>query len=41
MRAELTAYALIGLAGIHALAALWHHFIRKDATLLRMLPVTR
>lgn len=38
---ELTAYALIGLAGIHALAALWHHFIRKDATLLRMLPVTR
>lgn len=35
---ELAAYALIALAGIHALAAIWHHLIRKDGTLRRMLP---
>jgi cytochrome b561 len=29
------------LACIHALAALWHHFIRKDATVMRMLPIKR
>lgn len=28
----------IGLIGIHAAAAVWHHTIRKDNTLLRMLP---
>ena len=32
------AYALFGLAGVHALAALWHQFIRRDALLLRMWP---
>jgi cytochrome b561 len=32
------AYALFALAGIHALAALWHHFIRHDGVLRRMLP---
>jgi cytochrome b561 len=32
------AYALFGLAGLHALAALWHHFVRKDGVLRRMLP---
>jgi cytochrome b561 len=32
------AYALFALAGIHALAALWHHFIRGDALLFRMWP---
>ena len=32
------AYGLFGLAGVHALAALWHHFIRKDGVLKRMLP---
>ncbi len=26
------------VAGLHALAALWHHFIRRDAVLRRMLP---
>ena len=26
------------IAGLHAAAALWHHFIRKDNTLLRMKP---
>lgn len=35
---EWAAYALIALACLHALAALWHHFIRKDDTLRRMLP---
>ena len=34
---ELAAYALIGLAAGHALAALYHHFIRRDAVLLQML----
>jgi cytochrome b561 len=32
------AWALFGLAGLHALAALWHHFVRKDGVLRRMLP---
>ena len=35
---ELAAYALVGLAGLHALVALWHHFVRKDDVLRRMLP---
>ncbi|MGP9832918.1 cytochrome b [Marinobacter sp. NSM] len=30
-------WALVGLAGLHALAALKHHFIDRDATLRRML----
>lgn len=30
-------YSLLGLAGLHALAALKHHFFDKDRTLLRML----
>ena len=32
------AYALFALAGVHALAALWHHFIRHDDVLRRMWP---
>ena len=32
------AYGLFGLAGLHALAALWHHFIRHDTVLRRMWP---
>jgi cytochrome b561 len=32
------AYALFGLGGIHAIAALWHHFIRHDSVLKRMWP---
>jgi len=35
------AYALFGLAGLHALAALWHHFVRHDGVLLRMWPSRR
>lgn len=33
-----TGYFLVGL---HALAAFYHHFVRKDNTLLRMLPAKR
>jgi cytochrome b561 len=32
------AYALFALAGLHALAALWHHYIRHDDVLRRMWP---
>jgi cytochrome b561 len=32
-----SAYFIIAIASIHALAALKHHFINKDATLRRML----
>jgi cytochrome b561 len=31
-----TAIALIALSLLHSAAALWHHFLRKDALLLRM-----
>ena len=34
---ELLAYGFITLVGVHALAALYHHFIIKDITLRRML----
>jgi cytochrome b561 len=30
------AYALFALAGLHVLAALWHHFARRDGVLQRM-----
>jgi cytochrome b561 len=32
------AYALFALAGLHALAALWHHFMLHDGVLRRMWP---
>lgn len=32
------AYTLFTVAGLHALAALWHHFIRRDGVLSRMWP---
>jgi cytochrome b561 len=35
------AYGLFGLAGLHALAALWHHFFRHDGVLRRMWPAGR
>lgn len=35
---EFTGTAVLGLALVHALAALWHHYLRKDGVLLRMLP---
>jgi len=34
---EVVAFTLIGLAAVHALAALKHHFFDKDRTLVRML----
>jgi len=36
-----SAWAMMGLAGLHAGAALKHHVIDKDATLLRMLGMAR
>jgi cytochrome b561 len=35
---ELTANALISLAALHAAAALVHHWVLRDRTLIRMLP---
>ena len=32
------AYTLFTVAGLHALAALWHHYIRRDGMLSRMWP---
>jgi cytochrome b561 len=32
------AYALFALAAAHILAALWHHFVRRDGILQRMWP---
>jgi len=37
---EWLAYSIIALSGLHALGALKHHFIDKDATLKRMLGKT-
>jgi cytochrome b561 len=34
---EVTAYALVGLAGVHAAAALYHHFVLGDSVLRRMI----
>jgi cytochrome b561 len=33
------AYAIFGLAGVHAAAALWHHFFQRDGVLGRMWPM--
>jgi cytochrome b561 len=35
------AYALFGLASVHALAAFGHHFIKRDGVLMRMWPGAR
>ncbi len=35
---QLLAYALLALAGLHAAGALYHHFVRRDGILLRMMP---
>lgn len=36
------AWGLLALVGVHVLAALWHHFKLRDATLVQMLPrITR
>ena len=31
-------FTLMGLVALHFLAALWHHFVRRDGLLWRMLP---
>lgn len=35
---QLLAYGLFALAGVHALAALYHHLVRRDGVLRRILP---
>lgn len=35
---EATSQGLLALAFVHALAAIWHHHVRKDDVLTRMLP---
>ncbi|MGH8132986.1 MAG: cytochrome b [Steroidobacteraceae bacterium] len=35
------AYALFALIGIHVLAAVWHHYLRRDGLLRRMWPAGR
>lgn len=35
------AYTLFAVIGLHTLAALWHHFVRRDRVLLRMWPGQR
>jgi cytochrome b561 len=34
----LVSYVLLGIVGLHVLAALYHHFWLRDSVLLRMLP---
>jgi cytochrome b561 len=34
----LAEYGMLGLVGLHALAALYHYFVRRDRVLQRMLP---
>lgn len=36
-----TVYILFGLAALHALAAVFHHHVRRDQVLVRMLPWLR
>jgi cytochrome b561 len=35
---EWLANGLLAVAALHAAAALWHHFVRRDDVLTRMLP---
>ena len=32
------AWVMLAVVGVHAGAALWHHLVRRDATLLQMMP---
>jgi cytochrome b561 len=34
-------YAIYGFVGLHVLAALYHHFVKRDGVLRRMLPLGR
>jgi cytochrome b561 len=37
---DVLAYTLAGIVAVHVAAALYHHFVRRDRTLLRMWPGT-
>lgn len=37
----LAMWALLALVAVHALAALYHYFVRRDGVLQRMLPAGR
>jgi cytochrome b561 len=37
---EYLAWSIMGIAALHAAAALFHHFVKRDTTLLRMLNPT-
>lgn len=32
------AWGMLAVVGVHVVASLWHHFVKKDATLVRMMP---
>jgi cytochrome b561 len=36
---EIAAYTLLAAAGLHAMAAIFHHVVLKDSTLKRMMPL--
>jgi cytochrome b561 len=36
---EFLGQAVLAVAFVHAVAALWHHYVRKDGVLTRMLPI--
>ncbi|MEY5100777.1 MAG: hypothetical protein RJA36_3496 [Pseudomonadota bacterium] len=38
---ERCAWAMLAMVGLHALAALWHHYFRRDGVLASMLPWVR
>lgn len=38
---ELASHLWLPLLAIHVIAAIWHHFVRRDDVLTRMLPVRR
>jgi cytochrome b561 len=41
VHALLANYLMLTLVGLHVLAGLYHHFIRRDGVLQRMLPGKR
>jgi cytochrome b561 len=38
---DINAWVIMGIVGVHAIAALVHHFVWRDAVLQRMLPGAR
>ena len=36
---EIMAWSIVGIASLHGSAALYHHFVKRDRTLVRMLKV--